>query len=994
MLFDKKKRSQGTSAVLIQSLPGGGKTHLARHYVFENKDKFPGGIFWCRAKSETELAANYWDIACKAALKQTDSSLPDAKSHKEFIKTVRNWLNKRHDWLLVLDGISFTQNLQKFIPDSTNTSLIYTSTERSATGNHLWMSPQIITLQRLKATDAQILLLQELDKKEPYSKEDLQNSLALVQSMEYLPVVIHTVAQQLKLTDEHLGKFARSYASEPKLRGLGAYSAVVDQLEVLGAYEALNLVFILCFFSQHIPVEMIHLGLSILDNRQPRIPVRASEPGTGCTLNNTFRILITFALIDRNAQEDGFNSSQDSKGSKDMLGDNIDVIRLHSVVQGFFVDTLLANEDKDQVTKGKKYAPKYSYWLTKAVEMFCCSYDMASDRISRQPNAGLVEDYRIYEIHGNKLREHLTRHKRISMPAVLDQLDLRLTKIRAEIERRTPDTSTSIAAGRADVFQVSVFDRSSSSSDTGPDTPSYEREPKLSSRVSTWGFEPHVPKHESPRSIRHYDGEFTQPQLILPTTHFPTLQRSEDPGYDSDLERGTAMTAQPSQQTVTQDTRSPTSPGGAWEVVQPARRSKLKPIPPDLRNHRTTKLMEKTRYRDSAGAFRAISDPRAAIDPRLSHAIAKGYVENAQARNASRGRLELSSEALESLAHISKNSPPPARGGGMITDRRSSSQRAREKRVSIGTPSYAQAVAGPPETISGVREPSRPISEPIDSSNGSASTLESNPPSAALEALQRAVVASPQLPHSPRNIPYTPMPPYPQTPAIEYDEPFDQPFDQLLISPSQMQPSYSQPAYSQERPSDTYPSNIYPRMPGTVPFETRHTRSSSSPLRYDLTDDMFASHPENESINGSFYSAQAELPPRDFLSLSSPNIRVPGLSRGESYVPGHPELSHDGGYTSQPMSRDPSGQSAPQLGDRRRPSLAETEPAPQLPMFSPRIGPTSYQIKARLQDEAVLRGERRDSTKRMVDLEDWKHMNFDQRFASRLTSSNSYRVQF
>jgi len=35
---------------------------------------------------------------------------------------------------------------------------------------------------------------------------------------------------------------------------------VVDQLKILGAYEALNLMYILCFFSQHIPVEMIHLG--------------------------------------------------------------------------------------------------------------------------------------------------------------------------------------------------------------------------------------------------------------------------------------------------------------------------------------------------------------------------------------------------------------------------------------------------------------------------------------------------------------------------------------------------------------------------------------------------------------------------------------------------------------------------------------------------------------------------------------------------------------
>lgn len=486
MLFDKKRRSQGTSAVLIQSLPGGGKTHVARQYVFENKDKFPGGVFWLRATSETELVANYWEIACKASLQHQGSASPsDPKSHEKFIKTVRMWLNKRQGWLMVLDGISFSPNLQKFIPDSPNTSLIYTSTERSATGNHLWMSPQIITLQRLKATDAQTLLLQELEKKEPYSKEDLQNSLELVQLMEYLPVVIHTVAQRLKVTDEHLGRFARSYAAEPRLRGLGAYIAVVRQLEVLGAYEALNLMYILSFFSQHIPVEMISLGVSVLDNHQPRIPIRASEPGTGNTLNNTFRILITFALIDRNAQEDALNASLSSKGSRDMLSDNIDVIRIHRVVQGFFVDTLLANEDRP--ADEKKHTPKYSKWLAKAVEVFCCSYDIANDKITRQPNSGLVDDYRIYEIHGFKLREHLLRHKKIAMPVVLEQLELRLANIKTEIEQRTPDSSTYISTGRDEVLQVSVFDRSSSSSDTGPVTPSYER--KLDSRVSTWGFE-------------------------------------------------------------------------------------------------------------------------------------------------------------------------------------------------------------------------------------------------------------------------------------------------------------------------------------------------------------------------------------------------------------------------------------------------------------------------------------------------------------------------
>jgi hypothetical protein len=135
LLFDKKRRADGTSAVLIQSLPGGGKTHLARQYVYDHKEDFPGGIFWLPAKSEAELTAGFWDIARKAALKSSLATQDDSglKDPQQFIKLVRKWLKHRHDWLMVLDGIHFddAEGLRKFIPDVPNTGLIYTSTEKS-----------------------------------------------------------------------------------------------------------------------------------------------------------------------------------------------------------------------------------------------------------------------------------------------------------------------------------------------------------------------------------------------------------------------------------------------------------------------------------------------------------------------------------------------------------------------------------------------------------------------------------------------------------------------------------------------------------------------------------------------------------------------------------------------------------------------------------------------------------------------------------------------
>jgi len=249
----------------------------------------------------------------------------------------------------------------------------------------------------------------------------------------------------------------------------------------------------------------------------------------------------------------------------------------------------------------------------------------------------------------------------------LTMLDLRLSLIKSEIEQRTAaEASSVIKHGKQDKFQVSIFDRTSSSSDTAPDTPAFD--PKLASAVSTWGFD----QHESPKSIKHSEAAFPAKVPDFSPQNFPPMPALEDPGYDSDSE-STRMTIQPSQQTV-KNLQSPVSEGGEWEKVGPRRKSRARL---DV-HHRTTKFLENTRYHDRAGAFRAIGgiDPRA-IQPRPSIGTrilipenADGYVENAHNRTVSRGRISGRSSAEVALSQISKSSPPPPRGGGTIMSRR------------------------------------------------------------------------------------------------------------------------------------------------------------------------------------------------------------------------------------------------------------------------------------------------------------------------------------
>lgn len=265
MLKDPARRSQGTSAVLIQCLPGGGKTHLARQYVFQHRHHYPGGMYWVRAKSQQELEYNYWRIAKNEAIQGLvhHEGMEEAQSITEVASIVRNWLNNRKDWLLVLDGVHFdTPSLRDFIPDAQDTSLIFTSTERAVAGDYHFDNPQLMELPLLSPEEAQELLLQEMDKKPPWTEDDRARALELAELMGRLPLMIHVAARHLKATKDPLSKYLRQYRTRPHVGSLSAYKAVRDQLQKRGATAALNLMAILVFFDQQIPVGMIALGKS------------------------------------------------------------------------------------------------------------------------------------------------------------------------------------------------------------------------------------------------------------------------------------------------------------------------------------------------------------------------------------------------------------------------------------------------------------------------------------------------------------------------------------------------------------------------------------------------------------------------------------------------------------------------------------------------------------------------------------------------------------
>ncbi|KAI0165165.1 hypothetical protein GGR52DRAFT_575258 [Hypoxylon sp. FL1284] len=988
MLTDRKIRSVGTSSVLIQSMPGGGKTHLARQYVFEHRYNYPGGIFWIRAKSLQELEYGYWDIAKTVGLSEASHlDKNGCNDSRQMVKAVQRWLSKNDKWLLILDGIHFDlPDLELYIPFRKNTSIIYTSTERSPGEDYQFDNPQVIALDSLTKQEAQELLFEEMGKKQPYTQDDLRRAEELVELMDRLPLMIHVAALQLRATREPLAKYLRSFRSRPKVGNLPAYRAVHEQLQHRGATAALNLMSLLSFFGTHIPVEMVVLGAKALDKRTP---VRSADlEARRNTLNSTFKTLIAFALVERNENNEASSASSRSTRSVDMGQDSLDILRIHGIVQAFFVDLLA--EERSAV-----------FWLERATCVYCKAFDISNRRVDDDPRAGVPEDFRRFLIHGERLLFHIHRFERRHTEHLAECRELieeRIRTIDRRIDQLTKRVSDASSQGSTAPI-ISVFERTNSLSEGDSETPPsnssiaepysvYDTSPLGSPAI--YGPDDYNPYHwhvNYPRGVSYDDVDYSRtitPQAV-PTEVFESMSMPDD-------------------DEVTRKVFGP--------------------------HHRTIKRHAERRYHDRAGSWRAaqqiLSDPRVSI----SRETARGFIHSATSEDIQRPRASsdsLSSEATRAqvtLDRISRGSPSiQQRGIESSIDLGGDSAPPTRPRLVAGRPSYADAKT---ETTIGDDYPmSMTFSSPAPSSNSAAVEIlrrRENEHAASFDGLAPVKVSAPSpLTAAPLTTaaPPSPTPPTTQIPVSSFTE---NDRSGYIPKPPSRLPS-SSPSRSPSNPPSRLPSRP-PSRPTSLAL-SRSARSSPShatgpyappplppsiPVEVNSSSSLRSPPSPNPPFWGDSYRrlSQASVAEEDeyrHMTYSLPSIRpynlpyphtVQNPPAGSYPLSDHPPPwvasssiappnLHPSGYSSQPMSRDPSHQSShsygssngsspaapgfpcatvgagsplvprgsdasspgPQVMRRprsRRPSVVETEPSPRLPALELEPVVTSYSL--------------------------------------------------
>lgn len=607
-LHDRKRRNDGTACVLVHGQAGVGKSHLARQYVNKHREKFfAGGIFWIPSKIKEEREKLFWDIHQKVVARESPELCTN--SDKPFRESVKAWFEARHDWLIVFDGVVVDKDadvteLAGFVPDSKNSSIIYISLSKSLESRRRLRQPFPIRVAPLPEEHARNLLLKQLEheRKRKPTEAEKKAAMELVRKIGCLPLAIDAISHRIAETSEPLTKFnIKSYSADPKLKG--TYETILKDLQLSHPHlEAWNLINILCFFGQHIPVEMVHLGLRGLPTE---VKIKSSEvDGEEPNLNTTFSTLMKYALIERNPPEDKSSATS----SYDSLVDPIDMLKLHSVVQKFCCDSLDAS----------KLLPE---WLTHAVELFAYSYHKADEKIKQKPEPGRISDYRDYLVHGHHLLDHTRFYEKRSqnLEVVRMQLSPVLDLITQEIRSREPSSSQE-SVNRA-IFQISIFDRTNSSSDSTTSLPEQLRD--YSSRPTI--LPPHYNQFgmdgqqqlDSPRSV-----STASPVERRGYNHGELVQMPEAPdlGYESEIE--TRREALPMQNSLSDHTvrPPPRPPSPEWLIVN---RKPKKPPRKDLGEFRKlhpwpATAQVKSNTTTAVGSVGQIQKSREALRPRNS----------------------------------------------------------------------------------------------------------------------------------------------------------------------------------------------------------------------------------------------------------------------------------------------------------------------------------------------------------------------------------------
>ena len=176
---------------------GLGKTQLALKYADKYRKRYPGGIFFLSAKSDSTIVADLSRV-CESL------SLNDASSTANRFK---RWLSSRHhmNYLIIFDNADDPNSLSMsdYVPKINWGDILYTSRDQGIIGT---LAQNGILLDQLSVQDATHILLQKAGVTNP-SADDVNHAQGIVQQFGCLPLAIDQAGAYVRTRHKSLSAF-------------------------------------------------------------------------------------------------------------------------------------------------------------------------------------------------------------------------------------------------------------------------------------------------------------------------------------------------------------------------------------------------------------------------------------------------------------------------------------------------------------------------------------------------------------------------------------------------------------------------------------------------------------------------------------------------------------------------------------------------------------------------------------------------------------------
>jgi len=438
--------------LLIASITGGGKSHLAREYFFTRRDDYPGGVFWvsCKAPATGKFAKemmDYWyfRIAEELGLPHTSSE----GTPRAAVSDVVAWFGRNAGWLLVLDGVDIDSDSQcstvaQYLPHNTSGSIILTSINPTLTGSARLRSPELLALDPPSLEEAVQMLAH-------YSHTPNAAPTAaytdICRALTCLPLAIHSAASYIKEKQLPVADYLRKHQRRPfaEREYLGPFHVVFDRLE--SRYpQAAGLINILSFWGQGggggVPFDLIWWGARVLERQELSKVIARDGTRRNADLDVGIGQCLRFAVMERGLEMDG--------------NVGVDTMRLHPIVKQVAVARMTTSRTLEK-------------WCNLAVDVFCNSFEHLEARLQRRSSSEekgtalefLTSDYARYLTHATHIADCIRRYK------------LEPSERLAEAQARLQKLTSTKRSGEG----VSMFARTDSGSTSGPelDTPLDDR---------------------------------------------------------------------------------------------------------------------------------------------------------------------------------------------------------------------------------------------------------------------------------------------------------------------------------------------------------------------------------------------------------------------------------------------------------------------------------------------------------------------------------------